>query len=139
MPTRPDKRKQSFRRQWENLITKAQAVSPTYHADIFLLILRAGKWHSRVFRHTSICGGDITAVPPGNARRLKEGFRRQRESLVRRAHHISRTAHADVFVYATRKGRWYADEYLHVSFYPHRGTNGHLMKRATEKNSRPTF
>lgn len=119
--TYPEKRRHGFRRQWASLTGKARSISPKYRTDLFLLVLRAGRWHSDVCRHRLQIGTDASSAPAEDARRLKEGFRRQRESLVRRAHHISRTFRADVFVFATRNGRWYAEEYLHVSPHRYRG------------------
>ena len=120
---RPEKRSQSFRRQWEALTSKVRSVSLAYDANVFLLVLRAGRWHSEVRRQGPTGDENVNRAQRMDARRLKEGFRRQREALVARCHRISASCRANVFILITRKGRWYAEDYVHVSL-PHRHGEG---------------
>lgn len=115
--TRPENNRQSFRRQWDRLDVKARSVRGKYDANLFFLVFRSGKWHSKVCCHVSKNGDEHAATVRGEARRMKEGFRRQRESVVSKVYHMSRQCRANVYLLITRNGRWYAGEYLYVSFH----------------------
>lgn len=129
--TQPESNRQTFRRQWDSLAVKARSVRTKYHADLFLLIFRSGRWHSKVCRYVPKQTDEAAAMMRGEARRMKEGFRRQRESIVNKIYHISRQCRADVYFLATRKGRWYAGEYLRVSFH-HRHEHGRSLTGVDE-------
>ncbi|KAK4887930.1 hypothetical protein LTR49_028915, partial [Elasticomyces elasticus] len=50
----------------------------------------------------------------GSARAVKEKFRRQRDVLASKAHHISAAYHADVYILVVRRGRWYSCKSCHA-------------------------